>query len=609
MIILQEQYAETAQKAMVRRFLLLMGSIYTHQLMASQPKLTSRKGASLKKHYPIAQESEKNSGSENVTGNNQSGIKAVTTWNWYPDVNKMGTELKKGSKATFSCKANQAGSREIRVHEQLPDGFYDKVGVVLEPGSEELLTWALHVGNQMLTMYSVKVESAPAIMQNMCNIYDAVISKRCMCYDLRSRQKGKDGRQVPLSVIEYALKCIVKCGLLCNAEESKMALCFGKWRLYKKKKRKSETKDESVKSAEQLESVKIADQLKGEDRNKHKSVKLAKQLESVKIANQLKGEDRNMLFRTMRLLIDSDQQEMLLVMLRDVGHNWDGLLNEALRLAIYNDKPAVAFSVLEMGASTFEFDIKRREDLGGTLATDELTKPAQQPGHLATDPETKMDFWKELLIQASDEPEERYLKKLIEDCYSNKESVCGIDSDFFQKFKDLLQSFKLFLKDLLSKIKRINTDCGDNQGSEKTDTSSKNGKGDEDSQKKGKGANGIRDDKHAIEILGQICKNLVHEGSEKLDFFFTKDVNDELVGFDFCILLAMVLVNRVGLLQLFFTREGRCDATSILPNALWICLISKKLSNHSEVGRFNYHLKTGLEVGFGLGLVSGLGWI
>ena len=175
-------------------------------------------------------------------------------------------------------------------------------------------------------------------------------------------------------------------------------------------------------------------------------------------------------------------------------------------------------------------------------------------------------------MSATDEPEERYLRKLIEDSSKTEDrlsySITDQNKSIYQYIVDSWHAI-FSEKEHKSDKKRTKNDI----------------------------VKLIKTDEEAIETIGNVCENLVRpEGSKILNFYFTKDINGESTGADFHLLLAMGLVNRGGLLHLFFTRQCLRDAASTLPNALWICLISKQLSKHSSVGNSSYHLQKGLEV-------------
>ncbi len=118
----------------------------------------------------------------------------------------------------------------------------------------------------------------------------------------------------------------------------------------------------------------------------------------------------------------------------------------------------------------------------------------------------------------------------------------------------------------------------------------------------------IKSDKQAVEILDLICAFVVTDDSggadsrpgsdsrELKDLNFMYDCNGMWAGADFGLIVAMLLVNRAGLAHLFFAREGRRDASAMMPNALWACLICRQLSAHKDVGACSYHLKNGFEV-------------
>ena len=163
-----------------------------------------------------------------------------------------------------------------------------------------------------------------------------------------------------------------------------------------------------------------------------------------------------------------------------------------------------------------------------------------------------MQAWKDILIGASDDEEERYLLKLIR----NASNV--LQGDFKGK-----------------KVER---------------------------------AEDILTDEHAVAILDRVCALVVTDNSERPDsspgagskelsgLHFMHDCNGMWAGADFGLLVAMLLVNRTGLVHLFFARKGRRDASSMMPNALWACLICRQLSLHKDVGLCSYHLKNGFEV-------------
>ena len=300
-----------------------MGSVHAHQLMASQPE--SKRPPVILPGYALASEAQP-----------LEAHKGASAWTWCPDVKHLSdpeTEMRKTTEKThFSWKAttytSMYGLRELRVQE------HDNAELVLEPGSEELLTWALRVGYQMLMKFSVypgNVKSS-VVMKSMCNIYDAVVSKRCMSYDLHSRIRGPDGRLRPASVVEHSLMCIVKCGLLRNTEVSQMRLCFKLW-------------------IEECPRFKNNEKIGSRSKNELANL----QIESVKKFSEMLNSE--MLSRTMKLLVESHQPEMLLDMLRDVGQDSTESLNEALRLAVWNDSAEIAASAFQMGAGSSAFQI------------------------------------------------------------------------------------------------------------------------------------------------------------------------------------------------------------------------------------------------------------
>ena len=82
----------------------------------------------------------------------------------------------------------------------------------------------------------------------------------------------------------------------------------------------------------------------------------------------------------------------------------------------------------------------------------------------------------------------------------------------------------------------------------------------------------------------------------RVDFRFTHDENGVWAGADFNLFMCMLIMNRSDLAHLFYTREGRQNAASMLPNALWACLLSRQLSNFEGVGTDSYHLKNCFQV-------------
>ncbi len=168
--------------------------------------------------------------------------------------------------------------------------------------------------------------------------------------------------------------------------------------------------------------------------------------------------------------------------------------------------------------------------------------------------------WKEILIGASDDAEEQYLLKLINQA-----------SKVLKEENDLNPA-------LQNQYPVVET------------------------------AEGIVSDQHAVDILDRICALVVTDDSEGANsrqgsgrrelqgLHFMRDGNGMWAGSDFGLLVAMLLVNRSGLVHLFFAREGRRDASSMMPNALWACLICRQLSVHKDVGVCSYHLKNGFEV-------------
>jgi hypothetical protein len=117
-------------------------------------------------------------------------------------------------------------------------------------------------------------------------------------------------------------------------------------------------------------------------------------------------------------------------------------------------------------------------------------------------------------------------------------------------------------------------------------------------------ATDITSDNDAIRILDRVYE-LLALGEDRLPvsfsrqataFHFTHDENGVWAGADFNLFMCMLLMNRGELAHLFFAREGRQNAASLLPNALWACLLCRRLSRFEGVGTDSYHLRNGFEV-------------
>ncbi len=114
----------------------------------------------------------------------------------------------------------------------------------------------------------------------------------------------------------------------------------------------------------------------------------------------------------------------------------------------------------------------------------------------------------------------------------------------------------------------------------------------------------ITSDREAIQILDRVYE-LLALGEDRLPisfsrqaaaFHFTHDENGVWAGADFNLFMCMLLMNRGELAHLFFAREGRQNAASLLPNSLWACLLCRRLSRFEGVGTDSYHLRNGFEV-------------
>ena len=115
-------------------------------------------------------------------------------------------------------------------------------------------------------------------------------------------------------------------------------------------------------------------------------------------------------------------------------------------------------------------------------------------------------------------------------------------------------------------------------------------------------AEAIAGDGDAVKILNHVYAEVVMDGVDEgrfahrpPRFSFTHDPNGVWTGADLNLFLAMLLVNRTGLVRLFFLREGRQNAASVLPNALWACLLCRRLSTFDGVGTDSYYLKNGFQ--------------
>lgn len=427
---------------------------------------------------------------------------------WYPSLRQMSPEGLASMDADMMKEERWPWKREAGKWRWMEeDGAVSESSKSLEPGSIEHLSWTLRVGYLMLKKYKVEMKKAADVLKAICQLYDAVVSRRCMVYRLGSRRKV-DGKWVQVRVDEFVMRCLVQCGMLRDTELKQMRFFFEKLRQNIKAHKRS------------IEGSPVA----AAGSNGAASASEPNERDSItKCSEQSQKMDKDLQSRTLRLLIEWDRPELVLAMLHDIGDLSVELLTQCLELAIVNNKCEIAAKALDLGANVGCYN--------ATEVADAPKEAEAQPG-----------IWARLLAGASDDPEERYLLNLIK--RGSKKEGTPVDS-----------------------------------------------------------AEDIPTDYCAVRILNRIYELVVTDGMDegrfshrRPRFSFTHDENGVWAGADLNLYLSMLLVNRTDLVHLFFTREGRQNAASVLPNALWACLLCRKLSNFDGVGSNSYYLKNGFQV-------------
>jgi hypothetical protein len=435
-------------------------------------------------------------------GSKGAGDAQAAGGSWYPSLRRMSAEELARMDADMMKEERWPWKREGGEWRRMDeDGCVSESSDRLEPGSAEHLQWTLRVGYLMLKKYKVEIRKAADVLKAVCQLYDAVVSRRCMVYRLGSRRKV-DGKWVQVRVDEFVMRCLVQCGMLRDTEIKQMRFFWEKLRQHCQRSKTDTAGMESpvaAASAEALERDAI-------QRCSERSQLMDKQLQS----------------RTLRLLIEWDRPELVLAMLHDIGDLSVELLTQCLELAIVNNKCEIAAKALDLGANAGCYNV-----------------PEAAETH--KDQERKPSIWARLLAGASDDPEERYLLDLIK--RGSRMERAAVDS-----------------------------------------------------------AEDIASDYRAVRILNRIYELVVTDGLDegrfshrRPRFSFTHDENGVWAGADLNLFLSMLLVNRTDLVHLFFTREGRQNAASVLPNSLWACLLCRKLSSFEGVGSNSYYLKNGFQ--------------
>ena len=237
-----------------------------------------------------------------------------------------------------------------------------------------------------------------------------------------------------------------------------------------------------------------------------------------------------------------------------------GILGELLHLALVHDQPEIVALALEKGADLHGYEPDLHCPEGGAGGPEEkpqgaggsLTSPGgageSSPRDLRGALPAGGRAWVQLLEGASDEPEERYLQTLIGKAQERLGAVAG-----------------------------GGLQCAG-------------------------GPTPIGTDREAAAILNGVYAMVVAgedagrgPGARDLEFHFTRERSGAWAGTDFNLFLFLVLVNRSALARVFFLRDARKNTSSTLANALWACLLCRRLSKNPDVGKFSYHLKNGFE--------------
>jgi hypothetical protein len=313
----QSVVASMHRAVLVRRFLLLLSDLQNYQM-----QLVNRKPRRDGKLLPAMKPRYKTDGTS-----------------WYPVVEGMDDLMKKNVSAAFAWKlGGVARGWTIRITE-------DGVERLMEPGSKDFLVWTVRVGYQMFEAYNVKFDTAAKVMTAMCNLLDIVVSKRCMSFQLGSRRRGLDGCWELARVDEAILKCIVKCKLLRNAELQKLHYFLKTWRDFAKVESSSEIHPAAAASCEENSVVGL------DERTRLTQF-------CTKCAEVCMIKDRALMSRTLLLLVEWDQPQLVVAMLRDISEQSIDLLHEALQLAIEHNNPMIAVSALERGANTAAYNLE-----------------------------------------------------------------------------------------------------------------------------------------------------------------------------------------------------------------------------------------------------------
>ena len=231
---------------------------------------------------------------------------------------------------------------------------------------------------------------------------------------------------------------------------------------------------------------------------------------------------KTLLVEKLRLLAGWGQTRLVKALMQGAkaGTAQDRLLGELLHLALVHNQPDIVALALDRGADLSAYE-------PGSTPQRDKSLPANRR-------------WVELLIGASDDPEERYLLKLIRKGHARLQ---GTGAPLATPEK-------------------------------------------------------ISDDLEAILILNEIVAMVVTEDKalpNDTEFYFTRERNGEWAGADFNLFLFLVVVNRSDLAYIFFRRDAAQNTASMLANALWACLICRNLAKNPDVGKYSYHLKNGFE--------------
>ena len=266
------------------------------------------------------------------------------------------------------------------------------------------------------------------------------------------------------------------------------------------------------------------------------------------VDEDLRTVDRKLNFAKLRLLTEWGQVGMLETLLHELGQEADDMvsadvLGRLLQLGLLDNQPDIATLAFARGASVevYEDPVFYEKEASGTASDKDYS-------------------WVELLEGASDEQEERYMLTLIKEAQETIKYGRN-------KARDKQDS----MKDVMKTVEEIKSNA------------------------------------EAIKILNEICTTVVMKSIDEvgvlgqLSFNFTIEPlaggegKSHWAGANFNLFLFLILVNRAELAHMFFAREAQRDAASALANALWACLLCRKLSQLPEVGQFAYHLKNGFE--------------